>query len=291
MTLFKQVVFPNPGMITVSPDGRFFAVLEQSHKELAIFNVTTSQIAKVPSPTGRPMGPDAALSPDGKWLAATHLTPTGSDSILVLERHGSVGRAVVNGPVRLLGWLANMIIYTDDVNLYAIAPAGDPPLRLAAVPFGVQLAEPEFGPSTSPDGQVMLVRKNHQGYLGLVNNAIVALPLSVVTGRSTVYWVGGHEALGMSATGQILSVDLATQKVTKQAPARVPPESAYIEALSGPWLEWASLSDNHAHVTNVTTGTDEDLGLKPEPGVVLSMNDGRFLLAASNGDAFLFSPH
>jgi hypothetical protein len=193
--------------------------------------------------------------------------------------------------MRLLGWFGNMIIYTDDLNLYEVAPTGGPPVRLTNVPFGIQLGEPEFGPSTSPDGRVMLVRKNHQGYLAFVNNAIVAVPLSVVTGRTTVYWVGGHEALGMSPSGQIVSVDLATQKVTKQTPARVPPESAYIEALSGAWLEWASLSDNHAHVTNLTTGADEDLGLKPEPGIVLSMNDGSFVLAASNGDAFIFGPH
>lgn len=304
-------------------------MLARSQREVAIYTITGRAIGQVPSPTGEPVedrwlpnssgalvwpvspqgatgrlivvdsdgritrtslpGGDTALSPNGAWLAATEVTTGGPDAILALERHGTVPRAVVKGGVRLLGWSGDKVIYTDDANVYAIAPAGGAPSRLMPVPAGVQLGEPEFGPSTSPDGQIMLVRKNHQGYLVLVGNTLVGLPAGVMTGPNTVFWIGAHAVLGLSGSGQIVDVDLISGKVI-ETPARVPPQSAYVESVSGSSLEWESLVDHHAHVANLATGKDDDLGPKPEPGVVMPISGSRFLLAAAGGDAFVFGP-
>jgi hypothetical protein len=330
-TPFTPVTFPVSGLIAGSPDGRLFAVLARSQREARLFTLDAHPIASVSSPSGDPMldrwlpdssgllvwpvppqggsghltvidadarvestglpGGDDALSPSGAWLAATEPDPSGAASIVVTERHTSTPNTVARGRVRLLGWSASDVIYTDDVDVYAVSPIRDGRRRIVAVPAGSQLGEPELGASTSPDGQVTLVRKNHLGYLALAGDALTPLPAEIIAGPDTVFWSGGgHDALGLSFDGRIVYVDVGSGKVTGQTLAAVPRDTAYIEAISGDNLEWESLADHHAHVTSLRNGKDHDLGRKPEPGLVMQVSGGRFLLAASDGHAFVFGP-
>lgn len=239
---------------------------------------------------------DAALSPDGAWIAATHFSSDSSpSSIEVVPRRGGAVRVLASGMgIGLLGWQGGNVIYAANGNLYAIALSGGAAHLLVSEGGVAWELTVGVGSIMSPDGQVLILFARHQGFARLVGAQVLPLPPQIM---SPIIWTGPHQALGYIGEGDadvesdVVIVDMVSGTVVQDTGAKAP---APVQALSGEWVgAWAQAAFGQPvtlHFTNLTTKREVDLGPAPNGGGgFYSLGQGRFFLHG-NGESYLLDP-
>lgn len=155
-------------------------------------------------------GGDIAVSNDGN-LATILPTPGSADyhvgtAIQVSDRQGKNSRSVaVGSDLSLIGWQGSQIIYEDHRTLYSIGKTGGAPVWLTGTsPF--DLGTPDSGPNSSPDGDTLILRKGHEGFMAFANGHLVPLPGQTLIGRLGPFWIAPHEILGITGEGTASAV-------------------------------------------------------------------------------------
>jgi hypothetical protein len=230
-------------------------------------------------------GGDVALSSDGNFIAAVLPSSGSSDfhrgaAIQVQPRSGDSVTTVATGTqLSLIGWQNGRVVYEDGFILYAVAPTGGQPTWLTETPRQFDMGTPEAGPSRSPDGTVLILRRGHLGYVALVDGHIRDLPAGSLSGQDGIFWLGPHQALAIDGEGiaNAVVIDVSRGTIERSSHIRI----GDVRAISGSWVAWLDLSSPLVptlHLSDLDSGRELNLGTPPLSGRVASMGKGAFLL-------------
>lgn len=223
-------------------------------------------------------------SSDGRLLAAERRNAAGAATrIEAAGRDGRLLRVVATGnQVRLLGWMQSAIIYVNGQAVYSVSLNNGSPLLITALPYGYEdLRQPSSGPSSSPDGTVLIASTAKEEYLQLIGKRLQGLPPSVVHTSDPVIWIGPRVVLSLTDSGELEVVDVSTG--ASQVRAHINP-NASVQAVSGRLVAWTA--DQRVYITNLDTGKTVFAGQMPVAGLIYSLADGTFLLHGG-GQSFI----
>lgn len=217
-------------------------------------------------------GWDPAVSPDGAWVAFTHIAATFPGDVEVAPLHGGAARALSNGT--FLGWQQGKVIYWLQGAIYSVAPDGSGQQLLTSTPGGEQIVPPLPGPDSSPDGQALLVDEPHSRPAVLAGTHLQAMPFAAVD-LEPMAWLGPHDILCGPATGMRI-VDIITGAVVRDTGVSI---SGAVEAVSGAWIASVDpTADQAIFLTNYMNKATRALGPAPIMGPILSLGQGKFVL-------------
>lgn len=227
-------------------------------------------------------GANPAVSPDGNWIAYTHVPDNDSVGIVEVAPHnGGTARILAQNAI-FLGWLNGRVAYFSQGNIYTTIPGGGGAALLAAAPGGDELRPPPSGPASSPDGQALVVMGSHSAPY-VVSNALVGKPLPDALIFDPMSWAGSHAVL--AGSNDVLIVDIITGAVVRDTGISIPGD---IRTVSGDWILWTDTA-NAIHVVNFQTKAAHDTGPEPVQGSFLPLGSGRFILQGQ-GQAYIIDP-
>jgi hypothetical protein len=226
-------------------------------------------------PTGL-KGCDPVPSTYGEWLAAEWDDAASGETLIdVVPREGGNTPTLVRGKqVNLLGWQADQVLYYDAGAIYTFSLTGIGRHKILSLPPDEDLAQPIFGSSTSPDGQVLVLFQSQRKSVILAQGKLRAAP------PSELIWRGPHDALDLTSDGGLVIVDMVSGAAVRHLGIRI---QGVPYAVSDSWLAWPQYGDQTLHLTNLDNGVERNLGDCPACGDVSSLGQGRFLIHALGG--------
>ncbi len=237
-------------------------------------------------------GINPVLSPDGVWLAATRLgVASDKNAVEIVSYAGGAVQTVIQGEdLSFLGWQGDQIVYFARGGIFAIPVRGGSATQLISLQPEDEITQPPDGPTSSPDGQVLIVLLNHQPSVlarGKLRSLAAGEPgvatLPAVASRPGL-WAGPHESLGVSSQGELLIIDMLSGAVERRTGLGGVERA---DAVSWPWLAWRA--DTVLHATNLETKVNLNLGEEPVEGGIFPLGKGQFLLHG-NGESYLIAP-